>query len=511
MGINDLLPRLPGGDRWRYSMFDLPLEGKHVPFDAAGALWQFAGAHAADFMRGNHTPALIEWARFLNYLRSMCGWRLSVHLDGRENVDKAFEKQRREDRADKAREANNLRGQVKNTPAYIAKAAEVCRFFGIPVTVAAYEADPQVVRDALASSSVPVTGDSDLLAYGPPGEKPLLYKIVIVKLYRSDMHRVIDLTSEEEEGKYPLYDLYREHGRIVFQLYAGVAGCDFTEHRRGIPGIGYQSFIKLASDVSEGLNAATLAGKIWDLHPKLSKDANLPSEGHVARHLQRIVDIYTRGHVYDTDANIVDLSNTLVRRATPAFKRHMKGELNSRSLEEFDADLREQLNSLDCSQLLHCSAADVSTIRGVRLPTDKTVDQCNVSELRDYVAARGGKISLTKPHLVKAAKAYSFLEAQVSKRYVDRHPDPNGTLFVSVSTSCTRSVRDILSELNSKFARATDAPSISSLVADAYELFEANLFDDKYDNISRIAPELKEGLIYKSFGHIGSSITEKNI
>ena len=325
------------------------------------------------------------------------------------------------------------------------------------------------------------------------------------------MHRVIDLTSEEEKGKYPLYDIYREHGRIVFQFYAGVAGCDFTEHRRGIPGIGYQSFIKLASDVSEGLNAATLARKIWDLHPKLSKDADLPSEGHVARHLQRIVDIYTRGQVYDTDANSVDLSNALVRRATPAFKRHMKGELNSRSLEEFDGDLREQLNSLDCAQLLHRSAADASTIRGVRLPTDKTVDQCNVSELRDFVAARGGKISLTKPHLVKATKAYSFLAAQVSKRYVDRHPDPNGTLFVSASTSCTRFVRDILSELNSKFARATDAPSISSLVADAYELFEANLFDDKYDNISRIAPELKEGLIYKSFGHIGSIITEKNI
>jgi len=37
------------------------------------------------------------------------------------------------------------------------------------------------------------------------------------------------------------------------------------------------------------------------------------------------------------------------------------------------------------------------------------------------------------------------------------------------------------------------------------------LFNNKYDNISRITPELKPELIYKEMGHIGSSIASKNI
>ncbi|KAL7523543.1 hypothetical protein ACHAXR_001119, partial [Thalassiosira sp. AJA248-18] len=36
-------------------------------------------------------------------------------------------------------------------------------------------------------------------------------------------------------------------------------------------------------------------------------------------------------------------------------------------------------------------------------------------------------------------------------------------------------------------------------------------FDDKYDNIARVAPELKEGFIYKEFGYIGQSLEQKNI
>jgi hypothetical protein len=47
-------------------------KGSTVPFDAASALWQFAARHASDYLRGNLTPALVEWSRFLNNLRSIC-------------------------------------------------------------------------------------------------------------------------------------------------------------------------------------------------------------------------------------------------------------------------------------------------------------------------------------------------------------------------------------------------------------------------------------------------------
>jgi hypothetical protein len=55
-----------------------------------------------------------------------------------------------------------------------------------------------------------------------------------------------------------------------------------------------------------------------------------------------------------------------------------------------------------------------------------------------------------------------------------------------------------------------DAPIIKSLLKDTLSYYQQGLFDDKYDNIARIAPELPEGFIYTTFGHIGSSKEQKN-
>ena len=118
---------------------------------------------------------------------------------------------------------------------------------------------------------------------------------------------------------------------------------------------------------------------------------------------------------------------------------------------------------------------------------------------------------MPKKDLVSTAKQYSFLEAEVPRTYVDRNPDPNGTLYAAVSTSGTRPVADILAELNSKFSTTTDAAVLRGLVEDTFKLFKQGKFDDNYDNISRVAPELKKRLIFREVGHIGSSIEEKNI
>ena len=56
MGINNLLPHLPGGDYYHHSFFGSGLaDEKDVPFDAASALWQFAFACAdeEDVVRGD--------------------------------------------------------------------------------------------------------------------------------------------------------------------------------------------------------------------------------------------------------------------------------------------------------------------------------------------------------------------------------------------------------------------------------------------------------------------------
>ena len=77
-------------------------------------------------------------------------------------------------------EQNNLRGQIKNHPGYIAKAIEVCRILHIEVCVSsAYETDPQVSYVSLERSLIPVTSCSDLLVHGVP-------ELIIVKGYHCE-------------------------------------------------------------------------------------------------------------------------------------------------------------------------------------------------------------------------------------------------------------------------------------------------------------------------------------
>ena len=144
------------------------------------------------------------------------------------------------------------------------------------------------------------------------------------------------------------------------------------------------------------------------------------------------------------------------------------------------------------------------------MPANKTPDQCTVSELRDFVAARGGKISGRKPELVNTVKSWQFIEAQVSKPYIDRNPNPNGILYAKIDTSGTRPIGEILDDLHEKVS-ASDGTDIHSLIRDSHLYYEQGLFDDKYDNISRVAPETKESFIYLTYAHIGSSVKEKNI
>mmetsp|Transcript_4197 Transcript_4197/g.7016 ORF Transcript_4197/g.7016 Transcript_4197/m.7016 type:complete len:113 (+) Transcript_4197:1470-1808(+) len=85
-------------------------------------------------------------------------------------------------------------------------------------------------------------------------------------------------------------------------------------------------------------------------------------------------------------------------------------------------------------------------------------------------------------------------------------------MYADVDTSGVRSVRVILEELLQASSREDEDKVTRSLIHDTYQIYEEGLFDDKYDNIAlnANAPELPEGLIYKLFGHIGSSRTSMN-
>ena len=150
MGVKGLLQLLPGGNTYLHDdLYKLALEGKEVPIDAAGLLWQCAAKHASDYLRGNHMPALIEFAHHLNFLRSICRWRIRLYFDGTNNPNKQFEDERREQRRENA---NSDYSQIKNTPAYLAKAACIAKSLNIKYFVSKEEADPHVSYEAMTKA-----------------------------------------------------------------------------------------------------------------------------------------------------------------------------------------------------------------------------------------------------------------------------------------------------------------------------------------------------------------------
>ena len=149
------------------------------------------------------------------------------------------------------------------------------------------------------------------------------------------------------------------------------------------------------------LSAQSLAGALWDAKKAIVEAAGYRSAEEIRIHLQNIVDVYAGGKVYDRDSNIVDLSGQHVENATAQSKRHMAGELNSKTRVEHSKDFLNELQSIDFSQFLNQTAADVSKICGVQMI--KPAAECTVSQLRDFVGAQGGKISGRKDELVKVA------------------------------------------------------------------------------------------------------------
>ena len=108
--------------------------------------------------------------------------------------------------------------------------------------------------------------------------------------------------------------------------------------------------------------------------------------------------------IYDADGNTVELGGSVIERATTQSKKQRAGKSNSCTREDHDPAFVEVLQRLPIAQLLHRSAAISSTIRGVQLPENREPNLCKVTELRDFIAARGGKITMNKAELVSTTK-----------------------------------------------------------------------------------------------------------
>ena len=110
---------------------------------------------------------------------------------------------------------NNLIGQIKNSPDYIALLLLYATFWILKI----------ISRTKKPIRRWYLSGDSDLLVYqmsnteGEDGVMNINYEAVLSNLNDPTI----------KEGGYPLLDLRKKYGIIVFQLYAGCLGCDFTE------------------------------------------------------------------------------------------------------------------------------------------------------------------------------------------------------------------------------------------------------------------------------------------
>ena len=505
MGVKGLLQQLPGGNTYLHDLYKLALEDKEVPIDAASLLWQCAAKHASDYLAGNHMPALIEFAHHLNFLRSICRWKIRLYFDGTNNPNKRFEDERREQRRENA---NSDYSQIKNTPAYLAKAARIAKSLSIKYFISKEEADPHVSYEAMTKALIPVTGDSDLIAYGVDT------KIVIVHSWQQGWYRIIDLQTPTEKGEYPLYDLYNDKGgKVVFQIYAACLGCDFTEQKCGIKGIGFEKFKSIAYAVEGQLNAESFSHAMWNNEATraIAIQNGMNTAAEVKAYLQGVVDIFCNAEIYDDKSNTISMTGVKINEATVATKEHMEGSVNTNTMEPHPSELIEELNRLESIQLLHQTAANKSNIRGAQLPEGKTTVECNVGELRDIVAARNGNVTLNKPQLIPLVNKYLFLEQHSRSSLVDRNPNPNGLAYANLNTSGQRNLRLMLQDALEAASRAAEDKDTYNLIEETCKLYDNGHFDDKYDNIADTAPELPEGLIYKEYAHIGSSVDSKSI
>jgi len=488
-----------------HSFTRLNFRNRKVPVDAGSLLWQCAAEHASDYLSGNYHPSIKELQDIVLYWKNICQWDAELVFDGRPNPCKAPEDTRRKERRERARreEDGSLRAQVRNDEHYIALAIELCRFHGIRYKVAAYEADPQTV---IALGEVPVTADADLIVFHPRRGK-----IVIVSSFIKESFRIIDIGADVTEGKYPLIDLFNECGDIVWRLYAACVGCDFTDHSSGIKGIGFDKYVSAVKNVDGDLSAESLAASLMELHAPLINGAGYATQDALACQLQQVVAAYTtKAHVYDDSANIRNMEGIMIQPASEDSRKHMRGDLNCKTLAPHSEEVKIDVGSINFATMALNTQADLSNIRGVRLPEGKTIDTMNCSELRDFLSARGGTVDLVLDEMKILAKQYQLMENEVPRKYFDRRRDLTSSLYRQIDTGVKVPIGSILEKLAAD-PSYNNEPDLKDLFRLTLDLHRRGEFDDSYSNIARFSPELPEAVIYRTFGKIGGSTEQKSI
>ena len=369
-------------------------------------------------------------------------WDYTLVFDGRPPEEKRHEHARRREKV----------GSVVIDSTFISICVVICKRHFVKYVVAPAEADMQVGR--WQDGAVPVCRDSDEIAYGNR-------YVVFIDNWHREQFRVVDLNvpaTAEMETKLPLFWYYRRYGFRIIHWWAAIMGCDISEKESGVADAGRGAFINTLrsfdDDDSGELNPRSFATKVREFaRPQCRLSYSV---GSITRELERVARWFAVGGTfYDEAGNVRSVDGGIVRAASPMTRRHMRGDLNPKTVSEFTSDEKRKIAAIQPHNLLHNSAARRENISGCSLPRDRTtVADCKVEELKAMVVARGGNVtgrdgkSLKKMELQKVVRAYLSLEMENPSGtvYFNRSREENG-IFANIDTSERKSVPEIIGQL----------------------------------------------------------------
>jgi hypothetical protein len=277
-------------------------------------------------------------------------------------------------------------------------------------------------------AEVVLTGDSDLLGCGHQ-------KVVIVRSYHHEIHRIVDLSDiglaillshpDTTDNARKMVDACSRIGPCIFHCHAACNGCDFSRDMSGVSGIGEKSFFQIIStllkDTEDGFSLEEFAAAV-----ATSGKVNQSWQGDIEKEVLEISHCYLGAKCYDKERNVRSLDQCGFAEATDFTKRHAAGLVNPRTRADFSNKESVVLSALRPSDLSHDSSKNTSNISGCLLPDGKTDPSlCYVVDLRSFVGARGGNTSsqagefLTKTPLTEAARGWVALELESPDLVVD--------------------------------------------------------------------------------------------
>lgn len=461
MGINHLLPILPGGKVFFAGFLKFNFRKELIALDIAGLLHECARDHATAYLGGDYSASLLDFHRTMVYLYFTLKWPLYAVFDGKEVAEKAPEYQRRLERRAGAEHDCD---KVRNDPLYLLMAAKICGKMSIPFIIAPEEADSQCKFASIGGKkpTLVITGDSDLLGYGNR-------RVIVVSSWKHEKFRFFDLTdssillclqdSEFSQESKLLMAGFLQHSTLLLALFAACCGCDFTPHASGLPGIGPSTFFdviqQFVGDVEVPLSVDSFAEALI-ASGKLSAEAPA-TFAEVVRYLSVVSNCYSlTATYYDGNYNKVRVNGDVCERSREEFVKHATGLVNPRTMDNLNPEEQKSFDDLLVHNLGHKSWLSKEDILDYALPPNRrSLNECYLEEIRPMVAARGGNTntalgeSLNKPDLLRVMRGFLQMEENVPSlvKAYDRHKKTSGAFLDNLDMHNATTIHAILERL----------------------------------------------------------------